>query len=291
MKKQQWTVLGLVALLTIGLYILTSSQIFGAKAPKEQTGSTVHAGGEAGGPEATALSTDTLLARAHTRLSAEQRGRLAFLENSISRGDVQAQKLHLYHQLAGFWRDTARLFEPFAWYTAEAARLENSEKSLTFAAHLFLSSLREEENPELQQWKALQAKDLFERSLQLNPSNDSSQVGLGATILFGGLGSPMEGVGKIRAVAERDSTNVFAQQTLGEAALLSQQVDRAIGRFERVAQLQPGNVSVLLLLADLHERQGHKAEALAWYRKALPLAPKPELRAELQKRIQDLEKK
>ena len=292
MKKQQWTVLGLVALLTLGLYILTQSQIFGSKAAKgDDTGSTVHGPGDGHDHSAEEVSTDTLLARARTRLTPGQRSRLDLLEHSISRGDVQGQKIHLYHQLAGFWRDTARLFEPFAWYTGEAARLENSEKSLTFAAHLFLSSLREEENSGLQQWKALQAKDLFERSLQLNPSNDSSQVGLGAAILFGGLGSPMEGVGKIRAVAERDSTNVFAQQTLGEASLLSQQFDRAIERFERVARLQPANLSARLLLADLNERQGHKAEALGWYRQALPLAEKPELRGALEKRIQELEKK
>ncbi|RYY59975.1 MAG: hypothetical protein EOO12_15690, partial [Chitinophagaceae bacterium] len=160
MKKQQWTVLGLVALLTIGLYILTQSQIFGSKAAKgDDTGSTVHGPGDGHdhGDEHAALSSDTVLARARKQLDPAQRSRLDLLEHSITRGDVQGQKLHLYHQLAGFWRDTARLFEPFAWYTGEAARLENSEKSLTFAAHLFLSSLREEENSELQQWKALQA--------------------------------------------------------------------------------------------------------------------------------------
>ncbi|GAB4093817.1 tetratricopeptide repeat protein [Flaviaesturariibacter terrae] len=290
MKKQQWTVLGFAALLTLGLYILTQSQIFGSHAAKGDTGSTVHSPDD-GHNHAEALSTDTLLARARQQLTPERRSRLDLLEHSISRGDVQAQKLHLYHQLAGFWRDTARLFEPFAWYTAEAARLENSEKSLTFAAHLFLSSLRAEENPELQQWKALQAKDLFERSLQINPSNDSSQVGLGATILFGGLGSPMEGVGKIRSVAERDSTNVYAQQTLGEAALLSGQTDRALGRFETVARLQPRDLNAQLRAADLNERAGHRAEAAAWYRKCLPLLERADQRKEVESRIKELEKK
>ncbi|RYD88269.1 MAG: tetratricopeptide repeat protein [Sphingobacteriales bacterium] len=290
MKKQQWTVLGLVALLTLGLYILTQSQIFGSKAAHGETGSTVH-GPDDGHDHAESLTTDTLLAQARRQLTPAQRSRLDLLEHSISRGDVSAQKQHLYHQLAAFWRDSARLFEPFAWYSAEAARLENSEKSLTFAAHLFLNSLREEENPERQQWKALQAKDLFERSLQVNPSNDSSEVGLGAAILFGGLGSPMEGVGKIRAVAERDSTNVFAQQTLGEASLLSRQYDKAIERFERVARLQPGNLNVLLLLADLQERQGHKPEAAAWYRRALPLIERADMRTSVEQRIKELDKK
>ena len=37
---------------------------------------------------------------------------------------------------------------------AEAAKLENSEKSLTFAAQLFLNNLRGQENPALKNWMA-----------------------------------------------------------------------------------------------------------------------------------------
>ena len=94
------------------------------------------------------------------------------------------QQLHIYHQLADFWKDTARKFEAYAWYTAQSARLENSEKSLTFAARLFLDNLTNEEKPDLKQWEALEAKDLFERSLKLNSANDSSKVGLGAVFFM-----------------------------------------------------------------------------------------------------------
>ena len=113
--------------------------------------------------------------------------RLNTLEHSISRGDVKEQKLHIYHQLASFWADSAGKFAPAAWYTAEAARLENSEKSLTFAAHLLLNNLVDEASPLVKQWEAFQAKDLFERSLKLNPDNDSSRVGLGAVYVYGGF--------------------------------------------------------------------------------------------------------
>ena len=65
------------------------------------------------------------------------------------------------------------------------------------------------------QWKALQAKDLFERSLKINPDNDSAKVGLGACYLFGDISAtPMEGILKIREVVEKDSTNIYAQMML-----------------------------------------------------------------------------
>jgi Flp pilus assembly protein TadD len=89
---------------------------------------------------------------------------------------------------------------------------------------------------------------LFERSLQINKANDSSVVGLGATLFLGEISdSPMEGLQKIREVTQRDSTNAYAQMTLGQASLLSGQLERAIERFKKVVQLQPQNLEAVLI--------------------------------------------
>jgi tetratricopeptide (TPR) repeat protein len=284
-KQPQWITLGAAVLLVLGLYAATQQQLFG-----DRKRSTPLAATAAGAGTAT-LSIDTILYHAKEELSPQQVARLSELENSISRGDVAAQKLHLYHQLARFWKDTARLFAPFAWYTGEAARLENSEKSLTFAARLFLEGLKNEKNPELKQWEALQAKDLFERSLKLNPANDSSKVNLGAVYLYGGLASPMEGIGLIRGVAEKDPSNVHAQLTLGEASLASGQLDKAIERYEAVAKLEKGNLEALFRLAEIFEQKGDKNKAAEWYGKSLPfIQDKPELKREVEARIAQLKK-
>ncbi|MBI3138129.1 MAG: tetratricopeptide repeat protein [Sphingobacteriales bacterium] len=213
------------------------------------------------------------------------------LENSITRGDVKNQQLAVYHQLSHFWKDTARIFEPYAWYEAEAARLENSEKSLTFAARLFLDELQTDDFMKRRLWKALQAKDLFERSLKINPENDSAKVGLGACYLFGNISStPMEGIQKIMEVVQKDSNNVFAQLTLAKGALLSGQFDKAIVRLEKVIQLQPGNMEGYLLMADLYERKQDYKNAVSWYRKSLPVIQQPEIRDAVSQRIEDLKK-
>ena len=95
--------------------------------------------------EAPVITIDSILALSKKKIKPDQVIRLNTLENSISRGDVKAQQLNVYHQLAHFWGDSAGIFEPYAWYEAEAARLENSEKSLTFAARLFLENLQNDE--------------------------------------------------------------------------------------------------------------------------------------------------
>ncbi|MFL5773339.1 MAG: tetratricopeptide repeat protein [Flavisolibacter sp.] len=276
MKRPQWITAGIAILLVIGLFAATRKEIFGPHAPAKIM---------AGQSSSLSYSTDSILFHAKESLSEEQMLRLNTLEHSISRGDVKEQKLHIYHQLASFWADSAGVFPPAAWYTAEAARLENSEKSLTFAAHLLLNNLVDEASPLVRQWEAFQAKDLFERSLKLNPDNDSSRVGLGAVYVYGGFAMPMEGIGMIRKVADKDTTNVFAQMTLGKASLMSGQLEKASERFKRVASLQPSNLEAIIRVAETEEQLQNNAEAVRWYSKLLPLITNQEMKNEVEARI------
>ena len=118
--------------------------------------------------------------------------------------------------MANFWRDSAHMLLPYAYYTGMASKLENSEKSLTFAAHYFLEGFASKDNPGLKQWMASEAKELFEKALVLNPDNDSTKVGLGSCYLFGNISeNPMQGIQLIREVVERDPDNMYAQFMLG----------------------------------------------------------------------------
>ena len=275
-------VVGISLILVISLYAATRNQIFGIRKFKPIATQAT--------PEGASFSPDSLLIPAKKRLAPDQAARLDLLEHSITRGDVKNQQLQIYQHLARFWKDTARVFGPYAWYTAEAARLENSEKSLTFAARLFLDDLGNVEKPTLRQWEAFQAKDLFERSLKLDPANDSSKVGLGAVYLYGGIAMPMQGIGMIREVVERDSTNIYAQMTLGQASVASGQLDKAIDRFQAVIRLKPDNLEAILMLADVYEQMGNKTEAVKWYGKSLPLIKISALKTEVEARIAELKK-
>ena len=246
----------------------------------------------AGGLLVSSFSIDSALGAAKTKLSKENVSRIDQLEASVAKAGDDQLKLHAYHQLSGYWKDSIKAFVPYAWYMAEEARLENSEKNLNFAGHLFLNNLQHIENAEMARWMGLQAKDLFERSLKLNPGNDSAKVGLGATYMFGGISNaPMEGIAKIRDVVEKDSTNLYAQMTLAMGSLMSGQTDKAKERLEIVTGLDPENLQAVLLLADVYEKQDKKQEALKFYQKALPLVSNhAEMKAELEKRIIALKK-
>jgi tetratricopeptide (TPR) repeat protein len=266
-KKPQWITI------VVALILLATLFKFGRTIPTKRPGNTAQSESSEN-----AVSTDSILAQAKRKLSPEQITRLNSLEHLVVRGDVKNQQLKIYHELAHFWADTARVFEPYAWYEAQSARLENSEKSLTFAAHLFLQSLRSESDRGFQTWKAMQAKDLFERSLKINPNNDSSIVGLGACYIFGNLSStPMEGILKVRSVADRDSTNIFAQEVLGHGSMIS-------GQYVNV------KLEACLMLAEAFERKNDKPSAISWYQRSLDLIKNEQARQEVKQRIDELKK-
>lgn len=283
MKKQQIIlVAGATALLCVIYFFGRTVPPKKASAPSAAS-STVH--------DSTSFNINNVLQASKAQLTPEQQTRVTQLENSVVRGNVKEQQAAIYKQLADFYKDTAHLLLPFAYYTGQAAKLENSEKSLTFAARFFLESARSQREEGLKNWMANESKELFEKALVLDPDNDSLKVGLGSCYIYGNIAtSPMEGIMKIREVAERDPNNMYAQYMLGVGGLMSGQLDRAIDRLTLVASKQPDNVEVKLMLAEAYERKSDNANAVKWYEAVKEHVNNPDIIRELDQRIQSLKK-
>ena len=286
MKRQQVIVAGTGVLLLFALYF------FGQTVPPQKK-TEASEGGPSGASIQRPLTTQDILQASQSKLTPTQSEYVIRLQNAVVRGDVKVQQLNAYRQLAAFWRDSVREgFLPFAYYTAEGAKLENSEKSLTFAARIFLENLRGQDNPALKSWMATNAKELFEKALELNPQNDSTKVGLGASYVFGSsAGSPtevMQGIQRILEVARRDTSNMYAQFMLGWGGIVSGQFDKAIERLTTVVRHQPANIEANLLLAEVNQQQGNKPEAIRWYQAARKLVGNPEMVKEIDQSIQSL---
>jgi tetratricopeptide (TPR) repeat protein len=281
-KKQQFVLVGSALVLFVLLYFF--GKTIAPKGPEVAASGTQHTDHQS-------IKFEDILAKAKEKISPAQVQRLMQLENSVKRGDVKDQQIHLYHQLARFWADSAHIFEPYAYYTGEAAKLENSEKSLTFAAHLFLDNLMTEGQPAMQYWLGSNAKVLFEKAIAINPANDSSKIGLGACYLFGNISdNPMQGILPVREIAQKNPDNLYAQMILGLGGKKSGQFDKAIERFSIVVQKQPENVEAVFNLAECYDQKGDKANAVKWYRQVKKLVKVPEAQKELDKRINELEK-
>ena len=280
MKKQQ------LILLSGGLVLLVLLYFFGNTTPPTNLKANTTKDTAEG---ATATITSVLEA-AKKKLTPSQSETIAQLENSVVRGNVKEQQIHVYTQMALYWQDTLQRPDIGAYYLGESAKLENSEKSLSFAARLLLNQLMAETDPAMMNWLATNAKALFEKVLQINPGNDSAKVELGACYIFGNISSsPMEGISKIKEVADKDANNMYAQLMLGLGDIRSQQYDKAIERLGIVAEKEPGNLQALFNLAETYERKGDKQNAIKWYKRVESMINLPEAKQEIENRINSLQ--
>lgn len=279
MRKQQ------LALIFIGILLLAGLYFFGNTiAPKKPAAITAASNAPA------TLTTQAVISKYKTSLNAQEVQKLTQLENSVVRGDVHDQQIHVYHQLASYWADTLQHEEIGAYYAGEAAKLENSEKNLTFAAHLLLDNMLSSPDVSMQRWLATQAKELFEKALIINPVNDSSKIGLGVCYMFGNISdSPMQGILAIKEIADKDPDNLYAQMMLGLGGIQSGQYDKAAERFLIVVKKQPDNIEAVLNLAAAYERLGNKQEAVKWYKNALSIIQIPQAKKDIEERIKSLQ--
>lgn len=283
MKKQQFILVG------SGMVLLVLLYLFGNTTPPKKPKSSSEAGANAMPKK---LDFNSILQGAKQKLPSGQQAFVNGLETAVVRGDVKDQQIKVYRQLASFWRDSIHYFEPYAYYTGAAAKLENSEKSLTFAARQFLNELKGTNQPAVKQWMADEAKLLFEQALVVNPANDSSRVGLGSCYIFGSTGnSPQEimtGIQKILEVARRDSSNMYAQLMLGVGGVVSGQLDKAVERLQKVIAKEPGNLEAIFMLAEAYERKNENANAAHWYEESKKYVNNEEMINEIDQKIKSL---
>ena len=227
------------------------------------------------------------------KLSTNQTLTVSKLETDLSSSTAPAQQIKANEALAAFWKDTAKSYEPYAFYLSEGSKLDNSEKNLTFAARIFLDNLRAEKDLSKLNWETTTAIDLFERALKLNPENADLKIGLGSCYIYGKgrSGNPqetMQGIQQLLSVVRKDSTNLKAQMMLGVGGLVSRQFDKSIERLNKVVTQQPQNAEAVAYLADAYAGKGDKANAVKFYNISKRLINNPHYNEEVDARIKSL---
>ena len=284
MKKPQLIVIFLATLICVAVIIF---------APRTQKGGP-GAGKE--NIENQPISTQTILDGAKTALTGSQKISLLSIDNQLSTSKSLADSAAIYKQLSKFWADSAQKFLPYLYYTYSAALLENSEKSLTFAAQQFVDRITTlDAKPEIQTWLAVNAKVLLEKVLEINPNNETAIVNLGACYMYSNIATdPMEAMPvilKVKVVVDKNPNNALGHMVLGMGGIMSKQYEKAIERFKFALKLEPGNIIGLLNLAECYELTNQNVQAIDLYKKLNGFDIKPEAKEYFEKKIEELRKK
>jgi tetratricopeptide (TPR) repeat protein len=244
-------------------------------------------------PASPVFNVEAAITKEKLKLSPLQLIYVSNLENNISRGDVKIQAEKQFTQLANFWKDSVGIFVPYAYYLSEAAKLDNSEKKLTFAARLILENMRREDSVQLKTWEAETAASLFEKALKLDPGNDDLKVGLGSCYVYGqgmigDAQQTMKGIQQLLEVVRKDSNNMQAQLVLGIGAIISRQFDKGIERLNKVVAFDPQNLEAVSWLAEAYAGSGDKQNAIKWYQQSKHLVSNAAFGKEVDERIKAL---
>jgi len=279
--KQIFAISGFGLLLLVSLFLFAKIE-----PPKKATPQII--------PATTSFNITGYIEQVKQKLPADKLIYLSKLENNITRGDVKQQSVKSFTQIADFWKDSAKAFIPYAYYTVEAAKLDKSEKSLTFAAQLFLENMRAESDDNLKSWQAETAIDLFNKALQLDPDNDSLKLGLGSCYVYGkgmigDAAETMKGIQLLLQVVRKDSANMKAQMVLGIGGVISRQYPKAIERLLKVAKAEPENLEAISWLADAYAATGDNSNAISWYQYSKKLVNNAGFSKEVDERIKALQ--
>ncbi len=235
---------------------------------------------------ATAISFDSILNASRRMLSAGASDSVLKLEKELTSVHDSTKMIPLFVSLSKVWEHSKQL--PLAaYYGAKVAKLENSEKKLTFAGQFYLQLMENESSASLQAWEAGEAVRCLEQSLKINPDNEETKLAL-ATGYIEGTGEPMRGVQILLAITREKPDDIPANMLLGRMAIQSGQFDKAITRFEVVLKLEPQNKEALFFLAQAWEGKGDKNKAIELLEKCKKIVNDPAFSGEIDQKINSL---
>lgn len=229
------------------------------------------------------LSIDSLLLASQKALPEHAQEDLSTLTQKSAVATSDVDKSTIYKEMGDLMLEHKQ-FAAAAHYYTESAKLDNSEKSLNFAGRFNLDLLHSAHEASVQAWAADNAITSFERSLEINPDNDTVKMAL-ASAYVDGTGQPMQGIQLLLGITKEDPDNVQANLMLGQLSIRSGQNDKAISRFETVLKKDPENTEALYFLAEAYKNNGNKEKAIELLEKCKEIIDNPQFSSDIDEYI------
>lgn len=204
------------------------------------------------------FSFDELLTFQKKNLSEEELKKAEYFENAL---EQDQSILDLYDSIALFW-DTKKMFALSASYYETKASKDKTEKSFLNAAYRYFDAYKASPDSTVRVYMAGKAITNYSKVTDINPQNLDAKTDLG--ILYAESSSePMKGIMLLRDVVTQKPDHENAQLNLGLLSVKSGQLEKALERFDKVLQINPGRVEVYLYKAQTYEQMGDNQKAIA----------------------------
>ena len=277
MKSKQYIVIGLVAILMVGLYSLDIKGLVKQEGEGEnaemQSATTAKTQGDATIDEATVTAVSKQMISASLAADIEK------LEKEVKSADG-AKKVELQKQLA-FLHPAAAAFS-----YEEVAKAEANYENWLIAGDRFTEGYQNNTDSTVTAGLVNRAINAYNKALAFNADGLDAKTGLGVAYVSG-TQNPMQGIQLLLGVVKEDPKNEKANMNLGMFSMKSGQFQKAIDRFKTVIAVKP-TPEAWFYLATSYENLGQKPEAILAYQKSKELAADPSLTGFVDRKIKEL---
>lgn len=181
---------------------------------------------------------------------------------SVSQGNIKIQYLD---SIIRFWDKQMRPAIS-AIYAEDKAELTQAGEDWMEAGNRYLqmaSFLKGDDR----QWAYTRGKAVFETILKSDPENADAKIGLGICLVESGQGSPMEGIGLLRDVVDKDPQNTRAILQLGHFSVFSGQFQKALERYRQALEVDPSLDEAYFFIGDTYAKMGETDSAFIFLNK------------------------
>lgn len=193
----------------------------------------------------------------------ESPAEIAQLRTALEAEKGAEQRIDLYHRIVEAYQRIGRLDLAGVYASALAEEVPQA-KNFVVAGALFRNAASlpgAQADSSLFRRLSDEAIRQDEAALELDPNNEDAKLELGLAMVESGIpGNSMQGIFKIREVAEKNPKNVEALFHLGKFSLDTNQDDKAKQRFLQILEVQPSDVRARYYLGLTEQRLGNAGE-------------------------------
>jgi tetratricopeptide (TPR) repeat protein len=202
-------------------------------------------------------SFDFLNSEAKKKLKRQEAEPINVVESALSKDNSSTT---LIDSLGKMW-DRLEMPQVSSHYYELLAEKNPDEKSWTNAAYRYYDAFRITGDSALRKIFVEKAIESYQKVLEINPENLDAKTDLGACYAEG-TSNPMQGIMLLRDVVAKNPQHEMAQFNLGVLSVKSGQYEKAVDRFQKVLEINPGNLNARFMLGRTYAMMGNKDLAL-----------------------------